>query len=101
MTALRIEATGATPVPRAFHLWRAFARAKVEIAVMEVGVGGRLDATNLCAGLTVSLPMVRMRTRWFGTERTVRPIGASTVRRSPRRPVTWRTLIELSTGRSA
>ncbi len=29
--------------------WRAFRRAGVDLAVLEAGVGGRLDATNVCA----------------------------------------------------
>jgi len=37
--------------------WLYFAESKVDIAVVEVGLGGRLDATNVCdARLSVSLP---------------------------------------------
>lgn len=47
--------------------WRAFARAGVEIAVMEVGVGGRLDATNLCAPTVTAITRIALdHTAWLG-----------------------------------
>jgi dihydrofolate synthase/folylpolyglutamate synthase len=47
--------------------WRAFARAGVEIAVMEVGVGGRLDATNLCAPAVTAITRIAFdHTAWLG-----------------------------------
>ncbi len=58
-TALKIEQT-----PTQFEIitaaaWLYFAQAKVDLAIMEVGLGGRLDATNVCdrplASIIVSL----------------------------------------------
>ncbi len=47
--------------------WRAFARAGVEVAVMEVGVGGRLDATNLCAPAVTAITRIAFdHTAWLG-----------------------------------
>jgi dihydrofolate synthase/folylpolyglutamate synthase len=47
--------------------WRVFARAGVEIAVMEVGVGGRLDATNLCAPAVTAITRIAFdHTAWLG-----------------------------------
>ncbi len=47
----RIDRT--TPTPTQFEIvtaamWLYFAQARVDIAVIEVGLGGRLDATNVC-----------------------------------------------------
>ncbi|MFO0627863.1 MAG: bifunctional folylpolyglutamate synthase/dihydrofolate synthase [Polyangiales bacterium] len=47
--------------------WRAFARAGVDLAVMEVGVGGRLDATNLCAPVLTAITRIAFdHTAWLG-----------------------------------
>jgi dihydrofolate synthase / folylpolyglutamate synthase len=44
------------PIPTQFEVftavaWQYFARQRVDVAVVEVGLGGRLDATNLCRPL--------------------------------------------------
>ncbi|KAJ1490129.1 hypothetical protein T484DRAFT_1777953 [Baffinella frigidus] len=36
-------------------MWLQLATAKVDVAVVEVGVGGRLDATNVCSSSLVSV----------------------------------------------
>lgn len=47
--------------------WRLFAQAKVELAVIEVGVGGRLDATNLCDPYVTAITRIaRDHTQWLG-----------------------------------
>ena len=44
--------------------WLYFAQAKVDIAVMEVGLGGRLDATNVCNHPLVSIITSISREHW-------------------------------------
>jgi dihydrofolate synthase/folylpolyglutamate synthase len=44
--------------------WLYFARARVDIAVMEVGLGGRLDATNVCDRPLVSAITSLSREHW-------------------------------------
>ncbi|MEZ4393453.1 MAG: bifunctional folylpolyglutamate synthase/dihydrofolate synthase [Polyangiales bacterium] len=47
--------------------WRVFARRGVAVAVMEVGVGGGLDATNLCAPYVTAITRIAMdHTAWLG-----------------------------------
>lgn len=47
--------------------WCAFRRAAVDVAVVEVGVGGRLDSTNLCCpDVTVITTIGLDHTRWLG-----------------------------------
>lgn len=47
--------------------WCAFRRAHVDVAVVEVGVGGRLDSTNLCCpDVTVITTIGLDHTRWLG-----------------------------------
>lgn len=47
--------------------WRVFARRGVSVAVMEVGVGGGLDATNLCAPYATAITRIAMdHTAWLG-----------------------------------
>ncbi|MGL6344483.1 MAG: bifunctional folylpolyglutamate synthase/dihydrofolate synthase [Waterburya sp.] len=44
--------------------WLYFARSKVDIAVMEVGLGGRLDATNVCDRPLISIITSLSREHW-------------------------------------
>ncbi|HEY9601007.1 MAG TPA: folylpolyglutamate synthase/dihydrofolate synthase family protein [Allocoleopsis sp.] len=44
--------------------WLYFAQQKVDIAVMEVGLGGRLDATNVCDSPLVSIITSLSREHW-------------------------------------
>ncbi|BFM41088.1 folylpolyglutamate synthase/dihydrofolate synthase family protein [Synechocystis sp. LKSZ1] len=44
--------------------WLYFAQAKVDIAVMEVGLGGRLDATNVCDAPLASVITSLSREHW-------------------------------------
>jgi len=44
--------------------WLYFAQSKVDIAVMEVGLGGRLDATNVCDRPLVSVIVSISREHW-------------------------------------
>lgn len=44
--------------------WLFFARTQVDIAVMEVGLGGRLDATNVCERILVSIITSLSREHW-------------------------------------
>lgn len=49
--------------------WRLFAAHHVEVAVMEVGVGGRLDATNLCAPVATAITRIALdHTAWLGDD---------------------------------
>lgn len=49
--------------------WRLFAAEGVALAVMEVGVGGRLDATNLCAPRATAITRIaRDHTAWLGDD---------------------------------
>jgi len=44
--------------------WLYFAQSKVDIAVVEVGLGGRLDATNVCSRPLVSIITSISREHW-------------------------------------
>lgn len=44
--------------------WLYFAKAKVNIAVIEVGLGGRLDATNVCTSPLISIITSLSREHW-------------------------------------
>ncbi len=44
--------------------WLYFAQQKVDVAVMEVGLGGRLDATNVCSHPLVSIIVSISREHW-------------------------------------
>jgi dihydrofolate synthase/folylpolyglutamate synthase len=44
--------------------WLYFARSQVDVAVMEVGLGGRLDATNVCDNPLVSIITSISREHW-------------------------------------
>jgi dihydrofolate synthase/folylpolyglutamate synthase len=57
------------PSPTQFEVitavaWRHFAQAEVDVAVMEVGLGGRLDATNVCPNPLVSVITSIGRDHW-------------------------------------
>ena len=57
------------PIPTQFEIitaaaWLYFAQKKVDIAVMEVGLGGRLDATNVCDYPLVSIITSISREHW-------------------------------------
>lgn len=57
------------PSPTQFEVvtaaaWLYFARQQVDVAVMEVGLGGRLDATNVCDRPLVSLITSLSREHW-------------------------------------
>ncbi|RMD67500.1 MAG: bifunctional folylpolyglutamate synthase/dihydrofolate synthase [Cyanobacteria bacterium J149] len=45
--------------------WLFFANSEVDVAVMEVGLGGRLDATNVCDRPLVSIITSISREHWF------------------------------------
>ena len=55
--------------------WLYFAREKVDIAVMEVGLGGRLDATNVCAQPLVTVITSISREHWQNLGPTVADIA--------------------------
>lgn len=44
--------------------WLYFAQKKVDIAIIEVGLGGRLDATNVCASPLISIITSLSREHW-------------------------------------
>lgn len=57
------------PVPTQFEVltaaaWLYFAQSQVDIAIMEVGLGGRLDATNVCDYPLVSIITSISREHW-------------------------------------
>lgn len=59
----------AAPVPTQFEVftaaaWQYFAMQQVDIAVIEVGLGGRLDATNVCAKPLASVIVSIGRDHW-------------------------------------
>lgn len=63
----RVDATATNPTPTQFEVltaaaWCCFA--DVDIAVIEVGLGGRLDATNVCASPLVSVITSIGRDHW-------------------------------------
>lgn len=55
--------------------WLYFARSEVDIAVVEVGLGGRLDATNVCANPLVSIITSISREHWQNLGPTVADIA--------------------------
>jgi dihydrofolate synthase/folylpolyglutamate synthase len=55
--------------------WWYFAQEKVDIAVMEVGLGGRLDATNVCQQPLVSVITSISREHWQNLGSTVAEIA--------------------------
>jgi len=55
--------------------WLYFAQEKVDIAVMEVGLGGRLDATNVCAQPLVTVITSISREHWQNLGPTVADIA--------------------------
>lgn len=63
------DAPTPTPTPTQFEVftaaaWVAFAAAAVDVAVIEVGLGGRLDATNVCDRPLVSAIVSIGRDHW-------------------------------------
>ena len=59
----------ATDTPTLFEVitaaaWLYFARSEVDVAVMEVGLGGRLDATNVCDRPLASIIVSLSREHW-------------------------------------
>lgn len=67
---LELEATlVSSPTPTQFEVitalaWQYFAQEQVDIAVIEVGLGGRLDATNVCDQPLVSVITSLSREHW-------------------------------------
>ena len=55
--------------------WLYFARQKVDVAVVEVGLGGRLDATNVCAKPLVTIVTSISRDHWQQLGSTVGAIA--------------------------
>jgi dihydrofolate synthase/folylpolyglutamate synthase len=79
----RVEATidPAQPTPTQFELltaaaWLIFAEAAVDIAVIEVGLGGRLDATNVSEHPLVSVITSISRDHWQRLGSTLAEIAA-------------------------
>ncbi len=56
--------------------WLYFAQSKVDIAVIEVGLGGRLDATNVCDNSLVSVITSISREHWQVLGNTLSEIAA-------------------------
>ncbi|MBD2778823.1 Mur ligase family protein [Iningainema tapete] len=56
--------------------WLYFAQSKVDVAVVEVGLGGRLDATNVCAKPLVTIITNISREHWQQLGPTVADIAA-------------------------
>lgn len=55
--------------------WLYFARSHVDVAIMEVGLGGRLDATNVCSQALVSIITSISREHWQRLGPTVADIA--------------------------
>jgi dihydrofolate synthase / folylpolyglutamate synthase len=55
--------------------WLYFARSQVDIAVMEVGLGGRLDATNVCSNPLIAIVTSISREHWQNLGPTVADIA--------------------------
>lgn len=58
-----------TPIPTQFEVftaaaWQYFAQQQVDIAVVEVGLGGRLDATNVCSHPLATVIVSISRDHW-------------------------------------
>lgn len=71
--AARLAATGALPAHPSFFesltalAFEAFAEAQVDLAVLEVGMGGRLDATNIVAPLVSVITDISLdHMEWLG-----------------------------------
>jgi dihydrofolate synthase / folylpolyglutamate synthase len=69
MAAIPSDVDASTPTPTQFEVltaaaWVAFAAAAVDVAVIEVGLGGRLDATNVCDQPLVSAIVSIGRDHW-------------------------------------
>ncbi|MBF2028022.1 MAG: bifunctional folylpolyglutamate synthase/dihydrofolate synthase [Oscillatoriales cyanobacterium C42_A2020_001] len=76
-----VVARSQSPVPTQFEIitaaaWLYFAQNEVDIAVMEVGLGGRLDATNVCAHPLVSVITSISREHWQVLGSTLAEIAA-------------------------
>ena len=74
------QAILASDTPTQFEIitaaaWLYFARSKVDIAVMEVGLGGRLDATNVCDRPLASIIVSLSREHWQHLGSTVAQIA--------------------------
>ena len=72
-TARRLVDEGKLPAPPSFFesmtalAFTAFAEAKIDIAVLEVGMGGRLDATNIVEPLVSVITDISLdHTEWLG-----------------------------------
>ena len=66
---ITVVARSQSPTPTQFEImtaaaWLYFARHQVDIAVIEVGLGGRLDATNVCETPLVSVITSISREHW-------------------------------------
>ena len=79
-TLLAVEAAidADKPSPTQFEVitaaaWLYFARQKVDVAVIEVGLGGRLDATNVCDRPLASLIVSISREHWQRLGPTLSP----------------------------
>lgn len=64
-----VEAAIKNPTPTQFEVitaaaWLYFAKQQVDVAVMEVGLGGRLDATNVCDSPLVAIVTSISREHW-------------------------------------
>jgi dihydrofolate synthase/folylpolyglutamate synthase len=69
MAAIPSDVDALTPTPTQFEVltaaaWVAFAAEAVDVAVIEVGLGGRLDATNVCDQPLVSAIVSIGRDHW-------------------------------------
>jgi dihydrofolate synthase/folylpolyglutamate synthase len=74
------QAILASDTPTQFEIitaaaWLYFARSEVDIAVMEVGLGGRLDATNVCDRPLASIIVSLSREHWQRLGSTVAQIA--------------------------
>jgi dihydrofolate synthase / folylpolyglutamate synthase len=68
------------PIPTQFEIvtaaaWLYFAESGVDIAVVEVGLGGRLDATNVCAAPLVTAIVSISREHWQQLGNTIAEIA--------------------------
>lgn len=76
-----IQANPAKPTPTQFEVitaaaWQHFATQKVDIAVIEVGLGGRLDATNVCKHPLATVIVSIGRDHWQRLGDTIAEIAA-------------------------
>ncbi|MGC1309774.1 MAG: folylpolyglutamate synthase/dihydrofolate synthase family protein [Phormidesmis sp.] len=80
----RVEAaidSASGPVPTQFEVftaaaWQYFAQQQVDVAVVEVGLGGRLDATNVCASPLATVIVSIGRDHWQRLGDTLAKIAA-------------------------